>query len=60
MIENYEIRIARVFFFFLIIYCNINSKVFCMISNIKKLIFQGLIINNTNNYNKLSLKTIYL
>lgn len=31
-----------------------------MISNIKKLIFQGLIINNTNNYNKLSLKTIYL
>lgn len=26
-----------------------------MISNIKKLIFQGLIINNTNNYNKLSL-----
>lgn len=31
-----------------------------MISNIKKLIFQGLIIINTNNYNKLSLKTIYL
>lgn len=59
MIENYKIRIARVFFF-LIIYCNINSKVFFMISNIKKLIFQGLIINNTNNYNKLSLKTIYL